>query len=70
MSTETLIKELSGRSARRTVDIDKLIRLIFDYFGEEDGRLVLEIALFFKYPSCYQWLGKAAIEKLEEGSDG
>ena len=66
MNTETLIKELSGHMAKKSVNIDKLIKLIFDYFGEEDGRLVLEIALFFKQPGCYQWLGHAVAKKLEE----
>ncbi len=66
MNTETLVKELSGYMAEKSVDIDRLIELIFDYFGEEDGKLVLEIALFFKQPGCYQWLGNVVIKKLEE----
>lgn len=66
MNRETLIRQLSGATAKSTVDVDKLIHLIFKYFGEHDAELVLQIALFFKYPGCYQWVGKTAIKRLEE----
>ncbi len=52
--------------ASRFRDKKRLIELIYKYFGEEDGRLVLEIALFFKQPGCYQWLAPKLIKKLEE----
>ena len=65
MNREKLIEELGCRRVEG-VDKDRLIRLIFDYFGEEDGELVLRIALFFKRPGCYQWLGRKVIEELEE----
>ena len=65
MNIEQLIKELGCRSVEG-VDKDELIRLIFGYFGDHDGELILQIALFFKRPGCYQWLGRKVIEKLEE----
>ncbi len=65
MNRESLVRLLSGK-ASRDVDIGKLIHLIFEYFGEEDGELVLRIALFFKQPGNYQWLGHKLIERLEE----
>ena len=66
MDRKTLIRELSGKTAK-DVDVDRLIQLVFEYFGDEDGDLVLQIALFFKRPGCYQWLGSKVIERLEEG---
>ncbi len=65
MNREKLIEELGCRRVEG-VDKDRLIRLIFDYFGDHDGELILQIALFFKRPGCYQWIGHAVAKRLEE----
>ncbi len=65
---KTLLIELipSYRKSESTANRQKLISLIEEYFGEHDAHLILAIALYFKRPGCYQWLGRKVIEKLEE----
>ena len=48
------------------INREELISLIEDYFGEEDARLVLAIALYFKRPVRYGWLYQEIKKKLEE----
>jgi len=61
----TLINELGIRN-NKSIDKSEFIRLIFDYFGDEDGELVLQIALFFKRPNQYAWVGREVLKRLEE----
>ncbi len=44
----------------------RLLHLIEEYFGEEDARLVLEIAAYFKYPNKYRELYEEIVKKLKE----
>ncbi len=67
---ETLIHELipSWSEKRNVSDIRcrmEIATLIEDYFGKEDARLVLAIALYFKFPSKYYWLCPLLKERLQ-----
>lgn len=44
----------------------ELIQAIIDYFGEEDGRVVMNIVLYFKYPAKYFYLKKSLMKILKE----
>ena len=60
-----LAPDRHSRVIRERKRREKLIDLIEDYFGEEDGHLVLAIALYFRWPFKYGWLYNEIVKKLE-----
>jgi len=70
LDLETLARELGieGKAERNNLKRE-LIKQIIDYFGKEDARLVLSIALYFKYPATYQNIGAETLKYLREARD-
>ena len=43
----------------------ELVEALIDYFGEEDTKLILNIALYFRQPHKYFYLRKAILQVLQ-----